>query len=366
MSKTGEEKPLLINVNEEKTALIAPASSSEASKGTGHHAEGKHHSAFTIFCVVAWFWCVSLCMLFTNKVVLKNSPYTVPAPLFATWFQCVVAVFMMRILSFAKRFFSSLDFLPDFDIKLDTMRAVLPLSFAFVGMISFSNTCLKFVDVSFYSIARSMTIIFNIILTYLILNTKTSFKAMSCCSLLVIGFVMGGEGEMHFSLIGVFFGICSSMFSALNSIAVKKVMPHVGGNSFKLSLYNNFNAIFILLPFTFLTGDFQKVMGDEKVFMWQFWALLTLSGVLGFLIGIATYTQISYTSPLTHNISGNTRNGVQSFIAPFIFPSERMGFLKACGILMCVGGAALYSMVRFGEMNAAKKAEEERKNALPK
>eukprot|EP01135_Chromosphaera_perkinsii_P008940 Nk52_evm1s1527 gene=Nk52_evmTU1s1527 len=332
---------------------------------TGHHAEGKHHSPFTIFCVVAWFWFVSMCMLFTNKVVLKHSPYTVPAPLFITWFQCVIAVILMGILGSVKRFFAFLEFLPDFVIQYETCKAVLPLSFAFVGMISFSNTCLKFVDVSFYSIARSFTIIFNIILTYLVLHTKTSFKAMSCCLLLVIGFVMGAEGEFHLSALGVLFGICSSLFSALNSIAVKKVMPHVGGNSFKLSLYNNFNAIFILLPFTFISGDFQKVALSDKILMWQFWSLLSLSGVLGFMIGIATYTQISYTSPLTHNISGNTRNGVQSFLAPFIFKTERISPLKGAGILVCVGGAALYSMVRFGEMNKAKKELEAKKTALP-
>eukprot|EP00126_Sphaerothecum_destruens_P000159 Sdes_comp10197_c0_seq1m1812 len=328
--------------------------------------EEKTPTAFAIFLAVANFWVISFLMLFTNKFVLKSSPYTVPAPIFTTWFQCVVAVLMMGILAILKRFCGFLSFIPEFRLNFQTCKAVLPLSFAFVGMISFSNICLKFVDVSFYSIARSLTIIFNIILTYLILNTKTSFRAISCCSLLIIGFVMGGEGEVHFSLLGVCFGICSSLCSALNSIAVKKVLPHVGGDSFKLTLYNNFNAIFILLPFIFLSGDIQNIIIAPQIFLWQFWSLLTLSGVFGFLMGIATYTEIKYTSPLSHNISGNTRNGVQSFMAPFIFPDEKMGLLKAAGILLCVGGAGLYSMVRFGEMKSAKRKADELRESLPK
>lgn len=40
---------------------------------------------------------------------------------------------------------------------------VLPLSFVFVAMIAFNNLCLKYVDVSFYYIGRSLTTVFNVV-----------------------------------------------------------------------------------------------------------------------------------------------------------------------------------------------------------
>ena len=47
---------------------------------------------------------------------------------------------------------------------------VLPLSFVFICMIMFNNLCLKNVDVSFYYIGRSLTTVFNVACTYLILG----------------------------------------------------------------------------------------------------------------------------------------------------------------------------------------------------
>lgn len=49
-------------------------------------------------------------------------------------------------------------------------RKVGVLSFVFVGMVTFNNLCLKFVEVSFYNVARSLTIVFNVMLSFTILR----------------------------------------------------------------------------------------------------------------------------------------------------------------------------------------------------
>ena len=100
---------------------------------------------------------------------------------------------------------------------------VLPLSFVFVAMIAFNNLCLKYVDVSFYYIGRSLTTVFNVvgiffyyfffwlfvygfstdltfyhfiqICTYLILGQTTSSKAILCCVSIIGGFLLGVNQE---------------------------------------------------------------------------------------------------------------------------------------------------------------------------
>lgn len=49
---------------------------------------------------------------------------------------------------------------------------VLPLSFVFVMMITFNNLCLKYVDVSFYYIGRSLTTVFNVVSTCNIIHHR--------------------------------------------------------------------------------------------------------------------------------------------------------------------------------------------------
>ena len=67
----------------------------------------------------------------------------------------------------------------------------MPLSVIFVGMVVFNNLCLKYVEVSFYQVARSLTILCNIALTYVVLGKSTSPLALAGCGVVVAGFVLG-------------------------------------------------------------------------------------------------------------------------------------------------------------------------------
>ena len=79
---------------------------------------------------------------------------------------------------------------PNFDYRIAVARKALPLSIIFVGMITFNNICLQYVEVSFYNVARSLTIVFNVAITYLVLHETTSLR--TCLTLLVVvaGFVV--------------------------------------------------------------------------------------------------------------------------------------------------------------------------------
>ena len=150
------------------------------------------------------------------------------------------------------KYFKPFAFFPTFEYKLEIARKVLPLTFVFLGMIVFNNLCLKYVEVSFYQVARALTIVFNIGFTYVILGKKTNRNSVICCMIIVAGYLMGCDGEPKFNVLGVVFGVLSSMFVALNAIYVKKILPVVDDNSEKLMIYNNLNAVFILPPIIYL------------------------------------------------------------------------------------------------------------------
>lgn len=62
----------------------------------------------------------------------------------------------------------------------------MPLSVIFVCMIVFNNLCLKYVEVSFYQVARALTIVFNVVFSYLILNKTTPFLSVVCCGVVSV------------------------------------------------------------------------------------------------------------------------------------------------------------------------------------
>ena len=105
------------------------------------------------------------------------------------------------------------------------------------------------VQVSFYLVARSLTILFNVIFTYffsffpllapsfVLLHTTTSFPVIVTLCIVVFGFIIGSKGEIDFSITGTVFGVCSSIFVSLNSIYTKKLMHIVDNNSWILCFY---------------------------------------------------------------------------------------------------------------------------------
>ena len=132
----------------------------------------------------------------------------------------------------------------------------------FVRMITFNNLCLQHVDISFYYIGRSLTTAFNILLTYFILENKTSLDAIACCGVIIGGFYLGIDQEDaagSFTLSGTVYGVLASLFVSLFSINTKKVLSVVDGNIWRLTFYNNVNAVSLFIPLMVVFGEVPTV-----------------------------------------------------------------------------------------------------------
>lgn len=72
---------------DEKAFLPAPAAQRNE----------KNHPSSLIALVVAFYFVISLSVVFLNKYILSSSQYEFPYPLFVTWFQLVVALIVILI-----------------------------------------------------------------------------------------------------------------------------------------------------------------------------------------------------------------------------------------------------------------------------
>jgi len=302
--------------------------------------------------VIALYWVVSISMVFLNKYLLSSPDLRLDAPLFITWFQCLVAVVACWVLPLFRPLHPFFETFPRFEVKVDVALKCLPLSAVFVGMIAFNNLCLKEIGVSFYNVGRSLTTIWNVLLTYLMLGQKTSPKALLCCLFLVLGFILGVDQEGaigDLSVRGVIYGVLASLFVALNAIYVKKILPIVDGDSWKLTLYNNLNAFFLFVPLMIMASEHEMLAEFEKITSLYFWAMMTLGGFFGVAIGLVTMLQIKFTSPLTHNISGTAKACAQTVIAVWANSEVKSGLWWVSNLLVLLASAA-YTHVRSQEM----------------
>ena len=232
---------------------------------------------------------------------------------------------------------------------------VLPLSATFVCMVTLSNLCLQYVEVSFYQVARSLTILFSIALSYVVLGVRTSVRAMLACAIVVVGFAIGARGELRLSLLGLLFGVASSAAVALYSILVKQKLALLGNDHWRLLAYNSALAVPFMLPLA-ATIEWRNAVHSPALLDRSFWSAMLVSALLGFLISVATFMQINYTSALTNNISGTMKAALQTILAVFCFGNE-LTPLNVVGLVMVLGGSALYSQVKRSEMQRKKENE---------
>ncbi|KXS19332.1 GDP-fucose transporter [Gonapodya prolifera JEL478] len=240
--------------------------------------------------------------------------------------------------------------IPPYEFRLDIAKRVATLTFVYVMMLAFNNLCLQYVEVTFYQVARSLTIVFNIIFTYYILGHTTNTQTLFACAIVTLGFALGSYGEINFSWAGVLFGVGSSVFVALYGIYVKKTLAYVENDQWRLLHYNTTIAIIMLFPLVVVSGEFSDMM-DSVTFWYDttFWSVMILTGLTGFLINIATFLQIKFTSPLTNTISGTAKACAQTIIAAVVIQNP-ISSMNGTGIFLSLGGSAYYSYVRYREM----------------
>lgn len=323
-----------------------------------------------IFFAVSGYWLISISMVFLNKTLLSGEEHKLDAPLFITWYQCVCTVIACYVLGTMGN-----PNIPRFELKRDIVKQIVPLSCVFTAMIVFNNLCLKYVEVSFYQVARSLTIVFNVIFDFIVLGQRTSLPATLCCALVVSGFLVGNQNELRWSLQGVVFGVTSSFFVAMNAIYMKKKYPLVNNDPWRLTLYNNANAVVLFLPLIIMSGEPQKILMSPNIYRLSFWGMMSIAGVFGVLISFAAAAQVKYTSPLTHNVSATAKAAAQTVIALAVYKNP-INFWGGLSVAIVLVGSLFYTLVRRTEMkkkmaeegsaaSSAKTSTAERENLLP-
>lgn len=169
------------------------------------------------------------------------------------------------------------------------------------------------------------------------------------------GFLLGvnQEGQtLDISVVGVVCGVLASMSVALNAIFTKKVLPVVDNDLWRLQLYNNANALVLLIPLSVVFGEVSVLQTFQYWTSPWFYVLLAIAGTFGVAIGYVSGLQIKVTSPLTHNISGTAKACAQTIIAVVAYHEIKTLLWWGSNALVMAGSTA-YTLVRMREMKAA-------------
>ncbi|KAJ6628009.1 hypothetical protein B0H10DRAFT_1993250 [Mycena sp. CBHHK59/15] len=286
----------------------------------------------------------------SNKWVLN----TTSAPLFFLLVQLVIAVVLFGITDVLRLFPDRLTF------ELKTCKGLGAMVGLNVVGLSFSNYTLKYVDVSFYQVARGLVLPFTVATSFALLHARPSLRILLACGAVTAGFVAGVllDGT-PLSPAGVAFGAASSAVTALAAVVIKQALPVVGGSTVLLAWYTNLLSALALAPLVVLAGEGPAVralvVGATPLgtFVWG----SLIAGGLGFLMSIAGPLSIKVTSPISHMVSSAVRGVASSLLGMWLFHDVLSGGrIASIGIILV--GSMYYTFVKYQEGQAAAAAAE--------
>ncbi|TIA79278.1 hypothetical protein E3P94_03318 [Wallemia ichthyophaga] len=313
--------------------------------------QGKEHSRLAVAGVVVFYLTAAIVMVLVNKAVLNvsNTP-----PLFFLFIQLAIAVLLLLISHAVK-----LVRLPRIEKKV--VRGLWKLIGVNVAGLSFNNYCLKYIDASFYQVARGLVLPITVIISYAFLKTRPSNWILCACFIICLGFFTSVHpGNAHLNMRGIIFGLLSSLTTAAHAVVIKTSLPVVGGSTIDMAYYVNLFSALLFVPLSVIMGELPTIYAlffhtnahDLSVF--SIGAALT--GVVGFLICIAGFLSIKVTSPITHMVSSAVRSALMAVLGVVLF-DEHLSSEKIASIVIIVLGSVFYTWIKDRESRAAARAD---------
>ncbi|KAG6333584.1 hypothetical protein ID866_5500 [Astraeus odoratus] len=305
---------------------------------------------------VLFYLFAALAMVMANKWVLQ----TTQVPLFFLFMQLSIAV-VLFLISHAV----GLLHIPLY-IDGQLIKSFAPTVVLTVVGLSFSNYTLKYVDASFYQVARGLILPFTVATSYVMLHARPSFRILLSCSIVTLGFFVGVFMDaVPISRLGIAFGVTSSAITSVHSVVIKKSLDIVHGSALHLSWYTNLLSAILIIPLFILGGELPGIMelffesseavssdGGLSAFSTFIWGSI-ITGSVGFLMNIASTLSIKITSPITHMISSAVRGVAASLLGMWLFDDILSGG-RISSIAIILGGSVYYTWIKHVESQSPK------------
>jgi hypothetical protein len=203
---------------------------------------------------------------------------------------------------------------------------------------------------------------FTLLLSFLFLGKSfADFPPLAIvgCASVIGGFAIGmfsDIAKMSTSTLGLALGVGSSLTTAIESVVVKMFVgakaKQTGEGMIQMVWMSNVISIALYVPIMFISGEWRepaiqalitpaRVIQDGAAHD-SFLATCMLTGVFSFLLTLATFLQISVTSPTTHMIVTAARGVALSAFAVWLIPNESMTQGKVWSMAFILGGSAIY------------------------
>ncbi|XP_057478388.1 UDP-N-acetylglucosamine transporter UGNT1 [Actinidia eriantha] len=301
------------------------------------------------YAAISYMSCAVLLILF-NKAALSS--YNFPCANVITLVQMICSCTLLYALRRWKiiSFNGSESLIPDSSttfVPLKTLIHTLPLALTYLLYMLATMESVRGVNVPMYTTLRRTTVVFTMVVEYVLAGQKYTSPVVGSVALIVLGAFIAGARDLSFDSYGYAVVFIANITTAIYLATIARIGKSSGLNSFGLMWCNGIICGPFLLFWTYIRGDLEMTMNFQYLFYPGFLVVMLLSCILAFFLNYSIFLNTTLNSALTQTICGNLKDLFTIGLGWMLFGGLPFDFFNVIGQLLGFIGSGLYAYYKL-------------------
>ncbi|KAL5559782.1 hypothetical protein UlMin_035993 [Ulmus minor] len=302
------------------------------------------------YAAISYMSCAVLLVMF-NKAALSS--YQFPCANVITLFQMICSCCFLYALRRGKMItFSAGESLVVSDnsttlVPFKTVQKTFPIAGAYLLYMLATMESVRGVNVPMYTTLRRTTVVFTMIVEYVLAGQRYSSSVVGSVGLIVVGAFIAGARDLSFDAHGYFIVFLSNITTAIYLATIARIGKSSGLNSFGLMWCNGILCGPVLLFWTFIQGDLKRTIEFPYLFSPGFLAVLLCSCILAFFLNYSIFLNTTLNSALTQTICGNLKDLFTIGLGWMLFGGLPFDLFNVIGQFLGFLGSGLYAYYKL-------------------
>ncbi|XP_010927377.1 UDP-N-acetylglucosamine transporter UGNT1 isoform X2 [Elaeis guineensis] len=232
-------------------------------------------------------------------------------------------------------------------VPIGTLLHTLPLSLAYLLYMLASMESVRGVNVPMYATLRRTTVVFTMIVEYLLTGQKYSSSVVGSVALIVFGAFVAGARDLSFNAYGYSIVFIANFTTAIYLATIARVGKSSGLNSFGLMWCNGLVCGPTLFFWTYMRGDLELAMNFPYLYSPGFQAVMLLSCIMAFFLNYCIFLNTTLNSAVTQTICGNLKDLFTVGFGWLVFGGLPFDLLNVIGQGLGFVGSGLYAYCKL-------------------
>ncbi|KAI5403744.1 UDP-N-acetylglucosamine transporter ugnt1, variant 3 [Lathyrus oleraceus] len=203
------------------------------------------------------------------------------------------------------------------------------------------------VTVPMYTTLRRTTVVFTMLVEYMLVGQKYTRSIIFSVGLIVFGAFIAGARDLSFDAYGYAIVFLSNITTAIYLATIARVGKTSGLNSFGLMWCNGIISGPLLFIWTLVQGDLTMTINFPHLLSPGFIVVLLLSCILAFFLNYSIFLNTTLNSALTQTICGNMKDLFTIGFGWIIFGGLPFDFWNVIGQSLGFAGSGLYAFYKL-------------------